>query len=324
MHRYPALIASALIGIAVSTAGPIAADATTPPPLEGRIVFARYPGEHGNDLLFIANADGSDEQRIVFDEGEETCCTLVARDGSRLLTVSQERGLIVDLHDLSWTVFNQPDDSLILASGPFSPDGTRIYHNAWDDTDLSRAGVYVASADDASDATQILLGDTTDCPPEAMMFVMDVSPDGRQLVHYQRAPGDCSFTHGWLMVSNADGSDLHRLTPDDVDVTEGGLKWSPDGTKIVFADIDGRLMTISPDGTGLTEVFSQEDSWVRRPVWSPDGSQIMFALDPTPNQWVAPNEIYVINADGSGLTPVITTPDIKILYAWVPDVRDPD
>jgi hypothetical protein len=47
----------------------------------------------------------------------------------------------------------------------------------------------------------------------------------------------------------------------------------------------------------------------------------MFTLDtnPTP-QNPAPNAIHVINADGTGLTPVIVTPDHKEWISWVPTV----
>jgi Tol biopolymer transport system component len=92
----------------------------------------------------------------------------------------------------------------------------------------------------------------------------------------------------------------------------------------VFADLDGRLLTINPDGSELSTVFEQEGSWVRTPAWSPDGSQVMFVLDPSPSHTLAPNGIYVINADGAGLTPVIESPDHKglVLSARVPDIRD--
>jgi Tol biopolymer transport system component len=228
---------------------------------------------------------------------------------------------IVDLHDLTSVVLDPPGETLILFPGPFTPDATQVYFNGGDETDPSRAGVYLGSADDPSDAAQILSAEANPIG-EPTMFAMDVSPDGTQLVLYQQAPGDDSNTHGWLAISNVDGSDLHRLTPEGVDVP-CCVRWSPDGSRILFSDLDGRMLTINPDGSGLTEVFAREGSWVLQPVWSPDGSQIMFALNSTPNpNSPAPNSLYVINADGSGLTPVIETPDYKHMFAWVPDVRD--
>jgi len=54
------------------------------------------------------------------------------------------------------------------------------------------------------------------------------------------------------------------------------------------------IYTISPDGTGLTQITTGDvnDS---HPTWSPDSSQIAFSRD---------NEIWKVNADGSNLTPI--------------------
>ena len=127
--------------------------------------------------------------------------------------------------------------------------------------------------------------------------------------------------HGSLAIINVDGSGFRPLTPEGMDLP-CCAQWSPDGASIVFADREGRLLTISPDGSGLTEVYSAPDGWAFQPNWSPDGSQIIFSLNSSadPND-PAPNGLYVINADGTGLTPLITTPDHKTDVFWVPDVR---
>ena len=200
--------------------------------------------------------------------------------------------------------------------GPFSPDGSQMAYNAFDPTDPTRNGIYIGSSDDPSDAVQVVPSES-----ELGRIAMDYSPDGTQLVLYDQAPGDQGHLHGSLAIVNADGTDLRPLTPEELDIP-CCVRWSPDGSKILFADLDGRMLTINPDGSELTEVFVQEGSWVQQPTWSPDGSQIIFALNPISNPTVPePNGLYVVNADGTGLTLVVGSDDAKGGAFWVPDIR---
>ena len=80
----------------------------------------------------------------------------------------------------------------------------------------------------------------------------------------------------------------------------------------------GALWTIEPNGSALTKVFEDpEGGFVVKPIWSPDGSKIMFAMNPIDDEFLHPdNEIYVIGADGTGLTLVIDGPGHKGVTEW--------
>jgi Tol biopolymer transport system component len=150
------------------------------------------------------------------------------------------------------------------------------------------------------------------------------SPEGSRIA-YQN-DGDI-----WL--TNADGSDQHRLT----DGT--GPEWSPDGAQIAFARVDfvsgaWNLWVINLDGSGLRRVssaFATEPAWspdgtrlayvgldgidvvrldgtepttitgpaglVGNPAWSPDGQHVAFSRHPATGQL---SQLYVVNSDGSG------------------------
>jgi TolB protein len=79
--------------------------------------------------------------------------------------------------------------------------------------------------------------------------------------------------------------------------------WSPDGAWIAFTTnrdaTDGRssIALMSPDGSGFTRLVPG-----RRPAWSPDGSRMVFVGESN-----APG-LYVVNADGSGLTRITNNP----------------
>ena len=123
---------------------------------------------------------------------------------------------------------------------------------------------------------------------------------------------------------NADGSAQERLMNDSAD---GSPDWSPDGKKIAFNSYrDGRwqIYVMSVDGAEQTSLATGLGGHDHAPAWSPDGSLIAF--------WSFPKgendaEIYVMNADGSGvikLTDNLKTensPANDYAPVWSPDGR---
>lgn len=95
-----------------------------------------------------------------------------------------------------------------------------------------------------------------------------------------------------------------RLVPDPA--------WSPDGTRIAFASTRGPLIegfplydmyVMNTDGSGVTRVPSGLMS-ASYPSWSPDGTRIAFVATADWNLY--PSQVYVMNTNGSALTPSLT------------------
>ncbi len=92
----------------------------------------------------------------------------------------------------------------------------------------------------------------------------------------------------------------------------------PESNQILFyADGDIYLMNIDgPDKVNLTNSLSTESL----PSWSPNGKLIAFASDRT-----GENEVYVMNADGSGVKQLSEFPDLGAYYIrswyWTPDEK---
>jgi len=107
-------------------------------------------------------------------------------------------------------------------------------------------------------------------------------------------------------------------------LTEGAMPaWSPDGTRIAFTG------THAAGGAGVGEVAVLNLAngtlgdpasrptwayWAPSPAWSPDGSKIAFASDRD-----GAFELYVMNADGSGVTRLTHDVGFQGGPAWSPD-----
>jgi Tol biopolymer transport system component len=310
-------------GDALSTVSP-SASAPAQTRLEGQILLSRA---FGLDVQtdFIANADGSNERQIT-EPGQYCCLLRISPDHSGILVMPGEdpptgpiTGGVLSIDGSDFEPLTLTDPTLNLVPQAWSPDGKRIAFEGWDDSDPSRTGIYTARATDGGDLVRV-----THRPGLAHDMPLDYSPDGTKLVFYrtvlEESQGDPDIG-GSLWVVNVDGSEAHELDTGEVRPS-WHARWSPDGSRILFGierlQPIGGLWTIGPDGSGLTKIFEDPaGGFPILPTWSPDGHQIMFALDPTNDAFSHPaNGLYVVDADGSGLTLVIGSSDFKGLTEW--------
>jgi dipeptidyl aminopeptidase/acylaminoacyl peptidase len=304
-HRY--FDANQSPGAAARPMGDRRADAT------GHILFTRAGGAYGDETLFVARADGSGQHRI--SPVGVVCCPWATRSGSRIVFSANGPGGRVTaatarLDGSNRIVLSLPKGTLNLGPGPLSADGKTIAREGFDDKHPAHAGIYLTRASDGKILRRLT---------RTHFIPGDFSPDGKQLVLFKGPDGNPPPPGSlWIVNSNATG--LRRLTPPSVQVECCfNYRWSPDGTSILFADSNGLVWTIAPNGSKLTQVFKAANGgYAATPTWSPDGSTILFALDPTPNPFDHPNNgLYVIHADGSGLTEILGGNDFKREPVWV-------
>jgi hypothetical protein len=119
-----------------------------------------------------------------------------------------------------------------------------------------------------------------------------------------------------ITTMNSAGGDLQQLAP----AGSAGPAWSADGSKLAyyaFVDVQPgdmhhtEIFVVNADGTGRQQLtFTTALGGPAFPTWSPDGSKIAFQND-------SDRRIYVMNSDGTGVTPLTAGPDFT--PSWSPD-----
>jgi Tol biopolymer transport system component len=148
------------------------------------------------------------------------------------------------------------------------------------------------------------------------------SPDGARIA-FESDRGLESGVELDIYVMNADGSHPTRLTETGMNLTPS---WSPDGTKIVFTGHRGDdhgIFVMNSDGSGET-LLLDDPSFYGSPVWSRsyDGEKIAFQSmrdDAACPQAPCNHDVFLMNADGSGLERLTHSPAFDGFPAWSPD-----
>ncbi len=139
----------------------------------------------------------------------------------------------------------------------------------------------------------ILGGDTTDVEP---VF----SRDGTQIA-FQRQPdiGNGSFFR--IMAMNADGTNVHAITPDPL-ASPNWWDWTPTGDIVASTSDQAIADVVTYDGAGIDPPKTLTSGIdVDVPVFRPPtGNEILFR-----GQVLDKVGLYVMNADGSDLHPLI-------------------
>jgi Tol biopolymer transport system component len=254
----------------------------------GRIAVSVRGAGTGDSYLWTVSLDGSDPVQLTRPSAGTSLndgYTSWSPDGRTIVLVRQ-----------SFESGGQPTPPRLFA---ISPDGTGLRQltrgNAidflpawWPDGSRIVFSRVTGEASDlfAMDADGRNVVQLTD-EPRVHEDMASVSPDGKRIV-YTRV----DETTEDLYVMNADGSGKTPLLRGPHQ--DGTPDWSPDGSRIAFVR-DGHVAVMSSDGTGI-RLLTRGELKDSGPQWSHEGTSLLFTRDP--------GEIYVMNADGSGLARV--------------------
>lgn len=142
------------------------------------------------------------------------------------------------------------------------------------------------------------------------------APDGESVVVLSNERG-----RDELYQMSADGVGRHRLNATRADagaaeVLEAEPAWSPDGRSLAYSTRTrtgaGQVWRLDL-ADGQHHALTDSTSLNHSPAWSPDGRYLAFVSDRDGD-----GELYVMRADGSGLTRLTTSPGEDWMPRWVP------
>jgi TolB protein len=302
-RRTPALIALTLVAGLLLWATPAQA---TFPGSRGKIAFSTDIGD--NPQIFTVKPDGSGQKQITRDTDGHAFAPDWSPDGTQIAFEADTTGnheiYLMNADGTGRTQLTN-DPGFDHFNPRFSPDGSKI---AFARCPAPTCAIYVMNIN-GTGLTR-LTSTTWDA------FDPEWSPDGTKIAFDSNKNGLVSAV--WVM--NANGSNQHRLTAPALEAFYPD--WSPDGTHILFTSNccigHSNVYVINADGTGLrqlTHVPRTSPGGAGFASYSPDGKKIVLASDLKHRNGCC-NDLYVMNADGTGLTRIVADQPAALLSDW--------
>jgi Tol biopolymer transport system component len=162
------------------------------------------------------------------------------------------------------------------------------------------------------------------------------SPDGEKIALMSWTPTAWPNDETQISVMNADGTDRHAISDPVKSVGLGS--WSPDGRELVYSALVNtppdpcgsghfQVFKANADGSGEVQLTFDPDAHDTYAAWSPSGEQILFTrndgirFDPEENECSggSPGDLFVMNADGTGVTNLTSSAGLEAEPEWSPD-----
>jgi TolB protein len=323
----------------------------TPPGKNGEIAFARFRFMNSplRQEIWVANPDGSGLHRITTAGANYLQSNPSwSPDGSKLLfsSCAPSHGSACGGRQTIWSV-NADGSNLRMLSkachrtgthraafarcpddlqAAYSPNGNKIAYLRY----TGVIGIAIANGNLRHVHPLLPFGNKSGAPNiDAIAW----SPNGSQLAFSVHNDSKRAKPAGGraIYVINTNGSSLRRVTPWNLHAGgQGNLDWSPDSSKILFSTVTyqgqaglsyGDIYTIHTNGSGLQRLTNfPVDTSVQLGSYSPDGTQIVFATNhnATSTSGSSWPDVFVMNANGTHITPVTKTKNYESVPQWGP------
>jgi Tol biopolymer transport system component/pimeloyl-ACP methyl ester carboxylesterase len=288
--------------------------------------------ENGDSEIYVMNADGADKIRLT-DNAAADLRPLWSPDGTKIAFQSIPPAGQGDI----WVVDADGTGLINVTNHPaaesrflWSADGSRIFFVS-EDRSAPEAYAFLNTEIYAVNVDGTGIANLTNDPSQdgavlrsdAILDDPSLSPDGTRILFWSgREPQG-------IYAMNADGSGQTHVA-DGAD-----WAWSPDGLwiasgRVIDSQLSG-IYTIAADGSGekLLATMPTEDVIIGyiapSPLWSPDGSKVVFDAPNNDHEgecglgWSGTcNDIYLANADGSGMVNLTNNPARDHGPTWQP------